>query len=340
MAIRLFQTRAWQGIMYKLSGLFGWLYAIMMASQMALLEVIIWLALALVVSLGSGGIGYLINDWWDREADALLGKPNIFALLTRTQWGTLLFVLLLMAVLPWLALPFTHWSAFLLGFQLVAYWLYAAPPFRLKEKGSAGVLADALYAHILPGFFAIYTFTIVADTELPISFAVLFILWSAAYGVRNIILHQLSDQENDQKTGTHTWISNRKSEAVHKALGSWYFALEVALFSLACCLSPWFSWPIHASYFGYLIMHVLLFPDIRSGSPQVKTKLIHDRLCNEWYERWFPLAVIFFAAWDSLAIAFGITLFHLLVFSFMFYEGGRWKIPFTGGRGMGHPHRN
>ncbi len=333
MAIPLFQSRAWQGVMYKLSGLFGWLYAILIVNQITFLETLGWLVLALVVSLGLGGIGYMINDWWDRDPDAQLGKPNIFAMLSPVQWKSLVFILFLMSVLPWLALPLTRWSALLFGLQILAYWLYAAPPFRLKEKGMAGVLADALYAHILPGFFALYTFSLIGNAPLPTSFIVLFILWSTSYGVRNIIHHQLKDRENDRNTGARTWISHRDPTAVLDALGTWFFALEVALFSLTCWFAPWFGWPLLLAYFSYLILHGLKFPELRNGLPQERARLIHDRLCNEWYERWFPLVVLVFAALGNLSTALGVLIFHLFVFSFMFYEDGRWKLPFVGGRG-------
>ncbi len=183
-------------------------------------EKFIWLgAVSLVVIIGFASFGYLTNDWFDQEQDALAGKKNIFQGKSRFIRLCYFLIAFILIVVPWLVLPFNTKSIALIFIELSLFLIYSVPPIRLKEKNYFGLLVDALYAHAVPAYFALHTFQLAAGKSLPLYFVVFLMLWQFFIGFRNIMIHQINDTEEDKKAGVRNWSAeievNKVWIAVH-----------------------------------------------------------------------------------------------------------------------------
>jgi hypothetical protein len=150
-----------------------------------------------------GLLGYFSNDLADQKSDFLVGKINLASDLNLTKKTLIFLVLLIVGVLP-ISIYSPKVFPFILS-EIVLILIYAFPPFRLKEKGLFGVLADSIYAYLLP--------TIIVLVYLNCTIAVDRFFWffltgfSFAIGVRNIINHQIEDFDNDLISNTKTFAT-------------------------------------------------------------------------------------------------------------------------------------
>ncbi len=156
-------------------------------------------ALFILFAALHSALGYVVNDWGDRQLDAQHGKTNAFDGLDRQQGPAALACLTLLAILS--ALPFVGRPMVL---PLWLGWLGVAPayslkPLRFKERGAWGL-----------------AFSFVAQWSLPILlvFAALdrfggwdmlaFALAVTISGATLEIAHQRYDRARDQHTHTGT----------------------------------------------------------------------------------------------------------------------------------------
>jgi hypothetical protein len=111
-------------------------------------------------------------------------------------------------VLPWLVyFPTDSVTVGLLAAEFALLLAYVSPPLRLKERGLAGVVADAFYAHALPTLIAANTLFLMAPYDHPVLFATSLAAWQLPLGARNIIHHQMADYEADRASGTRTYVT-------------------------------------------------------------------------------------------------------------------------------------
>ena len=90
----------------KAVNLLAVLYSVTLITALPFTRALLLLAAALVTIVGIGGFGHVINDVCDIPVDAAAGKPNPLARLNAWKRLSLVGVLLAIALLPWLALPF------------------------------------------------------------------------------------------------------------------------------------------------------------------------------------------------------------------------------------------
>lgn len=191
-------------------------YATIIKHEDNLIDYFLWL-LFLIMAIAIGAIYVsIINDFTDLKYDIASKKENRlerFSSINRT-------LLLLASIL--LGLFFCYFfinDTLSLIFYLAAYLafsLYSIPPFRFKNRGVLGVIADASGAHLFPSLFI--ASSLMHNMKIPIDPYWLLIIgvWSFTYGVRGILWHQFWDRENDlsinQKTfATEMQISSMKS---------------------------------------------------------------------------------------------------------------------------------
>lgn len=269
------------------------------------------LALLLALTVGASYVS-LINDWTDRADDAAAGKPNRLA---QTPGGVvaLLLVLSLGAGLGcgWYFWQLRPLAGLLYLGAWVAYSLYSLPPFRLKERGLLGVLADAAGAHFFPQLLT--TMLVSEWAGQPVSGLWLLAVsgWALGCGVRNILWHQLGDAAHDVQAGVMTFVT-RQGRAAARWLAHWLaFPLEIMGFGLLLGLSqqvlPVLLLLLYAGleWFRQRVWHTRLV--IAEPVPN------HRILLNEYYEVFYPLA--FLAIQVSRYPADGLVLtLHLLLF--------------------------
>lgn len=270
---------------------------------------------SLTTILGIAGFGYFINDLTDIEKDSLIGKENAVAALSNTKRISLLLFLLFMAVAPWFYFPINWLNASLLLLEFLFFILYSFPPFRLKERGFAGILTDALYAHANPALLAAITFSLMVNKDnFDIqNLLIALVVWQFILGIRNIMLHQLKDFENDQQSGTKTFVRKiglDKSE--------WWFKHFIVPLEVLSFL--FFVVSINEYVPFFILAYLLYIPFVffrvwflwkRSMPKNLERRL--NLFLDDFYVEWIPLLVLGFLYFHSpMFLILGIA--HILVF--------------------------
>jgi 4-hydroxybenzoate polyprenyltransferase len=188
----------------------------------------------LIAYLLVGIAGFLLNDLWDKEKDRIAGKPNITNHLTPLFLiGLIASILILgLALLQLVAVSITILLSILISFLI----LYSIPRIRLKEKGIWGAITDALYAHVIPELILLSFINLYLDFYF---IPVFFILFNFGIGLKDILIHQLEDFENDKKSNVKTLatdnisLAKRIIEIVNLSLGPILitFLIELYLYS-------------------------------------------------------------------------------------------------------------
>lgn len=146
----------------------------------------------------------VINDITDRKIDLLASKSNLFLKLTELQTNIILISTILLQVFVLYLLKNHGYSAYWYLLSIIAYSLYSIPPFRLKERKTFGVFADALGAHCFASIFIVtYAYSII-NVNPDIYWVSAIFIWSLSYGLRGIIWHQVMDKEASASAGLKT----------------------------------------------------------------------------------------------------------------------------------------
>jgi 4-hydroxybenzoate polyprenyltransferase len=238
-------------------------------------------------------LGFWINDWFDQKSDAVAGKPNMHLPENRSQSWLVLIISVCLAFLPWIYLPIGFLTWGLLGFQILLYISYSAPPLRLKEKPLWGPITDATYAYALPFGLSAYTFALFWNPDQHHQFLIILLgLTQYLAGIRNIIVHQVGDVFADTLTKTHTYVMElgpRKTDRLLRYL----LLTETILYSIFLAVMAQLQSALYALLFFFLLQsgqhwikrsrafpkHTLLFQE--SGT-----------LPNTYYQVWQPLLLL------------------------------------------------
>ncbi len=284
------------------------------------------LPLFLASVVGIAGFGYFLNDVCDIAADRTAGKANAAAGTTPAMRVAILFVLLAAGLAPWARLPVNRFNLALLGLQIAVLALYSARPFRLKERGAWGVVADALYGHLLPVAIALFTFF----PELTTAFGRSGSAWAAALlvglvllckGLRNILLHQLGDRFNDRRAGLRTFVLAVGPLPALALINRLLLPLEFgALAGLLVLLAP--AAPVWVGFVLFLAFTALMFSAWKFPylpRRQLRFKFLY--FLNDFYEEWLPPTVL------AIAVGRHVELWPLLPLHFALFPKGLAKIP-------------
>lgn len=163
--------------------------------------------LVLLFALASGAVFVsLLNDATDRADDAAAGKPNRLAGRSKAFIATALTA----SILPGVVIGW-WWradAALLAAYAgaWIAFAAYSLPPFRLKQRGAWGLLADAAGAHLFPALMAVLSIFAVTDRAPDPIWLGAIGVWALSFGARGILWHQMADAENDRSTGVRTFV--------------------------------------------------------------------------------------------------------------------------------------
>lgn len=297
---------------FKLSPVFGIVYATAFTLQTSTLS--LWQLLLLVLIALAPGAAYvsLINDLTDLDDDIASGKQNRLVGKSKKYIASVIAACLLSGVA--VAIYWRHKP--LLLFLYVAAWVvfsvYSIPPVRLKTRGLLGLLADACGAHLLPSLLVVAL--VFRWLNMPINrlwFAGVAV-WSMCLGLRGILWHQLTDAENDKKISLPTFVSRRTITQLR--ITSNYFIFPLELCGLATLLWLAQSYVAIATLGIYLILEA-------TRKALWGTNLVivvpHDRfriVMLEYYELFFPLSFLLSSAlnnpWDLLIVGVHLLFFH------------------------------
>ncbi|NQX99520.1 MAG: UbiA family prenyltransferase, partial [Flavobacteriales bacterium] len=258
--------------------------------------------------------GYLTKDLGERKKDAIIKKQNATADLSKISLIILLVLFLGLTIGPWFYLPMEFWSYVLLGLELLLFYVYAFPPFRLKEKGFFGVITDSLYAHVVPTLLASYTFYLFvgAGYEQFILFLILITSWQFVLGIRNIIFHQHQDFENDISSNTNTFVTKQGKEKVEKWLQYVVLPIEVVLFlSFAYFINT--TIPYFIIILVIWIIYISFKLKINKNYRTFNFRSFAYQYLDDFYIQWVPLIVISKMIIDSPYL-WPLFLIHFFLF--------------------------
>jgi 4-hydroxybenzoate polyprenyltransferase len=327
-----FRIKDWWG---KASLLMGMIYLFTARYHISFEKLLPLAVLSLITIAGFASMGYLFNDLFDIKTDAIAGKRNFLA---GKQWFFVIGLFLLSATFvfgPWLYLPNTRLSFILIAVQILLFVLYSAPPVRLKERGMAGIITDALYAHGLPTFLAAYTYALAADFVFPTADIFILFTWQVLAGVRNILIHQADDLDADKKSGSKNFVA-RLTASKFQSLLKWFTLVELALgaafFGFLLTTNAWFALCLVV----ILTLSVADYSFFTEADTGQFLKSTWKFFPNNIYEKWLPVAYLTVLAIGDLRFII-LLLIHIAVFNFDFYAQvaikiyGRWQsIPFKG----------
>lgn len=261
----------------------------------------------------------VLNDLTDRADDLAAGKRNRTVGRPGWQIGLVIGVCLI-AGLAWL---FAWRDRPMLFAVYLAAWIvysmYSIPPVRLKARGFAGAACDALGAHLLPILAGILlTFdrlSMVADRRWIIVVAV----WSAAYGLRNIVWHQLSDRAFDERAGVSTFAV-RNERLAERLILLVVFPIELA--ALAAVL-----WRLHLAIAVIALAAYLLFVALRWILLGTGVHVIRERrpgcfALQGYYDFLFPASLLIASALMHRSDLL-MLLIHFVVFPKQPRQGAR-----------------
>lgn len=309
--IQNIQQRLLGNVLYKFSLIFCSIYVVLFYGNNLECDILFYLFISILVSIGIAGLGYVMNDIKDFKDDLQNNKPNLFNKFSKSQSVLIVVLFALLSIFPWLYLPTDKYTFYLLVIEFLLFFVYASPPFRLKEKGFLGIITDALYAQVVPSLLAVYTFSKISNTILNVKLIVLYSAWLLLVGIRNIIKHQVEDFDNDKNTKTKTFVTIYGIEYSKKISLKYLFPIEFILFTslLITIKTPYFI-----ALLGYLLYTTILFIKRNKTTEIDLFYFINTRIFNEFYEIHLPIILLVCFCFSNAIFIF-ILGFNLLIFS-------------------------
>jgi hypothetical protein len=287
-----------------------------------------------VAVVGIAGFGHVLLDAFDVDEDRLLGKANLWAPLSTVGRVSLLGALLAASWLPWVVLPGGAVAIVLVALEFALFALYAVPPIRLKNRGFAGITADALYAHALPALWTWVPFSIVAGAHAPGWFPALLAAWALTTGMRHLLQHQVIQLDSDRLAGAATHAVRSGREVALATIVRRVMPLDLATFALLLVVIGLDAPLVPVGFAAYILWQAFKFRFIwmsrfsivgRIGDADRAT-VVGTLVMTRFYERWFPLLLVL-----TLAARFPsylpLLFVHILLFRKAFAEMIREDFP-------------
>ena len=290
------------------------------------------LTLFLVAIVGIAGFGHVLNDAFDVEADRRRGAYNIVAGRKSHRIAALFVLLLVLSSLPWLWLPASPFVLALLALEFALFAAYSIPPVRLKGRGLAGALTDAVYAYTVPVTVSLLVFGQLGKIRTPLWLALVIGGWTVMTGLRQILTHQLEEASRDQLSGDSTFAVRRGWQRTYRLLARRLAPAETSLFVLAI-LALGLHAPLApiglAVFVGWTIfMHrrrtALSLPS-RLADLKWLT-MLNISLMNGFNVRWLPMLMLVTLGLKD-PIFLSLAALHLLVFENGLHALVRYDLP-------------
>ena len=318
------RNRLWDNAQYKFSIVFCSLYVVLFSFRSLNSKILLYIFISILLSIGIAGIGYVFNDYIDYEDDKKNKKQNLFIQFSKSQGIILIFIFLVLSVFPWFLLPFDRFSLLLIITEFLLFIIYALPPIRLKERGLAGVITDALYAQVIPCILATYTYSKIGEkTSFYTSFIWIYISWLIILGCRNIINHQIQDYHNDINTNTQTFVTKHGIIKSKRWVLYLLIPIEFLLFLLLVFYLPGTQHLLFLLFLIYVIAYIII-QKIKNKNFIFKdtnelVSFFNQKILNEFCEIHLP---IFLLCYFSLLKPFflWILILNLLMFMPIYIE--------------------
>lgn len=266
-----------------------------------------WFLLALV---SIAAFGYTLNDCWDADSDSRAGRANAQRGLSRLSRLLLVGGPLVVGLGAWAALDPNRLASLFFVLQLLLLVVYSVPPFRFKERGSLGVVADALYGHVVPLAIVLSVFPPNVGSDSRGLWAGALGIWTLAKGLRNILLHQVEDRKRDRLSGVATYGSRRPPLETLSLINRLLLPLEfMALGALLVGLDP--AWMALIIFLGYTTLKFSAWKLWTLPRRYLRLKFLW--FLNDFYEEWLGLTLLLILVQGDRRWLV-VALVHLMLF--------------------------
>ena len=314
-SLKPFRIDSWW--MSKASLLMGLVYLFAVWFRIPFCQFVQPAILSISTISGFASLGYLINDFFDKEKDQRVGKKNFLVNISIPhQVGLAIFSILLLAI-PWLFLPATYFSYLIICVEIFLFLLYSCPPLRLKERGVWGIYADSLYAHAIPTVLAAYTFFLISSGALPYLGFLLLFVWQFLCGVRNILIHQIEDRQLDILSGTKTYIGPIDAKTIGGRIKV-VMLLELLVFASfigGLAIAQYIFIPVFIFVIAFGGYRAFIY--IQSMQDEIPDKPLRY-FPNTLYEKWMPVLFLFVLSLSDKRF-FVLLIIHVTLFNYSIY---------------------
>lgn len=284
--INLFRTSHWWN--YIFPPILGILYFVLLNEESKFEDIWLQLILFFISFVFTASFGFFYNDFCDIESDNKAGKQNFVQKFSLKKRYFVLFLLLFLAILPWLFFKNIQIGIFLFSIQLFLLFAYSHPYIRLKNKIHIAIITDALYSSLLPALIAFFLFSKNNLKTENIEIILFFISILFLRGLRNILIHQIIDAENDIKSNTQTIVISYGEHNIYKTLSFILLPIEIIMIVLFCVflvLKIDFAWII--------IPLLIIFYAVKLFDAKAeKNKILKIQIINDFYEDIFPIFIL------------------------------------------------
>lgn len=289
-----------------------------------------YFALYILAVIAIAAFGHLLTDAFDVEEDRVLGKRNLWAPMSPLARMVLLATLFLASWLPWLAMPGGTLLIALIALEFLMFFLYAAPPVRLKERGLPGVVADAMYAHVLPALWTLVPFSLLAGVRAPWWLVALLVAWSLAVGMRHMLKHQLAQLEADARANVGTLAVRKGREATLQIVVRPILVVEIASFAVLLVMIGAHVFFVPVAFILFAALRLMRggigLAGLRALDDASLSASVGTMVLSRFYERWLPLLILAGLAWRDPSYVVLLVL-HIAFFGRGMLELARDDLP-------------
>ena len=279
----------------KVTLLCGLCFYIAMAYGLAFGAFVLTFVLFLIFASAQSALGFVLNEWGDRDLDQRQGKPNVFNERPRKEGALGLTLTASLALATGLPFLFRPWFGALWLAWAAAAAAYSLEPLRFKTRGAPGLAVSFIAQWSLPVLLAFAAFERLGHLDV----------WALALaltlsGATLEIAHQRHDRRRDMGAHARTFAAGLAESAIDRA-----YAIAVAVDKLAIGLvsavivwalvsmDAWWSFALAAGISAmYLALLIVTLPGaikaIHSGATQdpyysegrSAAKLLHETFPN------------------------------------------------------------
>ncbi len=283
------------------------------------------LSLIFVCICSVAAYGHIINDIFDIQQDLSTGKKNSMAGISPIWRLCSCLLFIATGFGPLFILNSGLVATILLIINYLLPTIYSIPHVRLKERGFAGVIADALGAHAVPTLFIAISVIHLSPTpgNLCLAVAVSAAIWAFFAGLRGIIIHQISDRLNDKRMNVVTFVGSRRRRRLRTLVLRFFVPFEIM--GLICFLG--IILPFSPILVAFVLVYIISeFAKVRCGwklplfyPEHPTTELYLPLLNNEFYEVWLPCALVGQLVFEELGYVI-LLILHIVLFKAIIKE--------------------
>lgn len=262
-----------------------------------------------ITALFVGSYGYYINDVFDVEADLKVGKRNFASKHSSIQRLLIIFFLLFSTFICWYLISKNNTVLYLLIFESLILFLYAAPKIRIKERVYLSLIFDSFYAFVVWGIIIL----VLTKTDFAIS-SFIYLSWLFLFGLRGILAHHIADYHNDLQSNTTTTATRFGIDKVQVFQKFVIPPIELMLFLILLFFIDKIYILFYIAYLLISFKNGEIFPKYdRIRYLKTETNLL-AKFTENFYFGWLPLITLVTLVFIDFWYGFVSVIFVLLFF--------------------------